>query len=94
MNVVLAEEFRDGNVPAMMDPLPVAKQAFAAFPETVTTYYYQGDSACQESGLINWLRDEERAEGPKGFLGLAIRARRSEALHQAMEKVEEEAWEP
>jgi len=31
MNVVLAEEFRDGNVPAMMDPLPVAKQAFAHF---------------------------------------------------------------
>ena len=26
LNVVLADEFRDGNVPAMMDPLNVAKR--------------------------------------------------------------------
>jgi hypothetical protein len=94
LNVVLADEFRDGNVPAMMEPLVVAKKAFAALPETVTTYYYRGDSACHESGLINWLRDESRAEGPKGFIGFAISARMSEALHKAIEKVPEEAWVP
>jgi hypothetical protein len=94
MNVVLADEFRDGNVPAMMEPLTVAQKAFAALPETVTTYYYRGDSACHESGLINWLRDEDRVEGPKGRIGFAISARMSEALHRAIEKVAEEAWEP
>lgn len=94
MNVVLADEFRDGNVPAMMDPLTVAKKAFAALPETVTTYYYRGDSACHESGLIHWLRDENRGEGPRGFIGFAISARMSEALHKAIGKVPEEAWEP
>ena len=94
MNVVLADEFRDGNVPAMMEPLTVAQKAFAALPETVTTYYYRGDSACHESGLINWLRDENRVEGPKGRIGFAISARMSEALHRAIEKVAEEAWEP
>lgn len=94
MNVVLADEFRDGNVPAQMDPLPVAKKAFAALPETVTTYYYRGDSACHESGLINWLRNEQRAEGPRGMIGFAISARMSEALHNAIGKVPEEAWEP
>jgi hypothetical protein len=94
MNVVLADEFRDGNVPAMMDPLAVAKKAFAALPETVTTYYYRGDSACHESDLVNWLRDEDRAEGPKGFIGFAISARMSEALHKAIGKVPEGAWEP
>ena len=94
MNVVLADEFRDGNVPAMMDPLTVAKKSFAALPETVTTYYYRGDSASHESGLIHWLRDEDRVEGPKGFLGFAISARMSEALHKAIGKVPEEAWEP
>jgi len=31
-NVILADEFRDGNVPAMMAPLNVAKAAFAALP--------------------------------------------------------------
>ena len=37
MDVVLADEFRDGNVPAMMGPLAVARKAFAALPETVKT---------------------------------------------------------
>ena len=91
-NLVLADEFRDGNVLAMMDPLTVAKQAFAALPETVTTYYYRGDSACYESDLINWLRDDDRAEGPRGRIGFAISARMSEALHKAIESVPEEAW--
>ena len=93
LNVVLADEFRDGNVPAMMAPLVVAKQAFGALPETVTTYYYRGDSACHESDLMNWLRDENRAEGPRGRIGFAISARMSEALHKAIGKVPEEAWE-
>jgi hypothetical protein len=42
MDVVLADEFRDGNVPAMMTPLTVAKRAFAALPHTVQTYYFRG----------------------------------------------------
>jgi len=94
LNVVLADEFRDGNVPAMMNPLSVAQKAFAALPETVTTYYYRGDSACHESDLINWLRHENRREGPRGRIGFAISARMSEALHKAIGKVPEEAWEP
>ena len=93
MNVVLADEFRDGNVPAMMDPLTVAKKAFGALPETVKTYYYRGDSACHEGSLMNWLRDGKREEGPQGFLGFAISARMSEALRKAIEKVPEEGWE-
>ena len=48
-DVVLTEEFRDGNVPALMDPLNVAKRAFAALPPTVETRYFRGDSACHES---------------------------------------------
>jgi hypothetical protein len=94
MNVVLADEFRDGNVGAQMAPLTVAKKAFTALPETVTTYYYRGDSACHESDLINWLRDENRADGPRGRIGFAISARMSESLHKAIEKVPEQAWAP
>lgn len=43
VNVVLADEFRDGNVPAMKGPLAVVKKAFAALPETAKEYYYWGD---------------------------------------------------
>jgi hypothetical protein len=37
-NVWLADEFRDGNGPAQMDPLGVAQRAFAALPATVKTF--------------------------------------------------------
>jgi hypothetical protein len=94
MNVVLADEFRDGNVPAMMEPLNVAKRSFAALPETVTTYYFRGDSACHECNLVNWLRDENRVDGPRGPIGFAISARMNPALHEAIEKLGESAWEP
>jgi hypothetical protein len=93
MDVVLADEFRDGNVPAMMAPLTVAKRAFAGLPNTVQTYYFRGDSACHESDLIEWLRDEKRADGPQGFIGFAISARMSEALQQAILQVPEGEWE-
>ena len=80
--LVLAEQFRDGNVPAPMKPLEVAQRAFAALPGTVKSYYYRGDSACHEGELLNWQRDEEREGGPEGFIGFAIRARMSEAFAQ------------
>ena len=67
-----AAEFRDGNVPALMAPLTVAKAAFAALPCTVRSYYYRGDSACHEKELLHWLLDEKRAGGPQGFIGFAI----------------------
>ena len=35
-NLILADEFRDGNVPAQMAPLACAQAAFAALPPTVT----------------------------------------------------------
>ena len=63
-------------------------------PETVATYYYRGDSACHESGLINWLRDENRAGGPRGRIGFGISARMSAPLQKAIGKVSEKAWEP
>ena len=38
VDLIVADEFRDGNVPAIMKPLTVAKRAFAALPETVETF--------------------------------------------------------
>ena len=93
MNLVLADEFRDGNVPAQMEPRRVAQRAFAALPSTVREYYYRGDSACHESDLVNWLRDEQRPGGPPGRIGFAISARMSAALHTAIQAVPEPEWE-
>ena len=90
--LILADEFRDGNVPAQMAPLTVAKAAFAALPKTVTNYYYRGDSACHENELLRWLLDEKRADGPPGFIGFAISARMSEALRAAIRKFRSQKW--
>ena len=93
MDVILADEFRDGNVPAMMAPRPVAQRAFAGLPAGIESYYFRGDSACHESDLVDWLRDDERAGGPKGFIGFAISARMSQALQAAILKIPEEKWQ-
>ena len=90
--LILAEEFRDGNVPALSSPLTCAKAAFAALPDTVTEYYFRGDSACHESGLVNWLRNADREDGPKGLIGFALSARMSEDLGKALKAVAETQW--
>jgi hypothetical protein len=46
MNVVVADQFRDGNVPASQELLPITQRAFQALPETVREFYFRGDSAC------------------------------------------------
>jgi Transposase DDE domain group 1 len=93
-DLILADQFRDGNVPAMQEPLRVAQAAFAALPATVEEFYYRGDAACHEHHLIAWLRDEQREGGPLGKIGFAISARMSQALRQAVEAVPEAEWQP
>jgi len=91
-SLVVADEFRDGNVPAQMGPLRCAKAAFDALPDTVDERYFRGDSACHESELVNWLRDEQRPDGPQGFIGFAISARMSPELAQALRQAPESRW--
>ena len=93
-DLVLADEFRDGNVTAMQGPLAVAKAAFAALPSTVKEFYYRGDSACHEHKLIGWLRNERREDGPQGLIGFAISARMTKPMQQAVQAMEEHARNP
>lgn len=94
LNLVVADQFRDGNVPASFAPLPVAQAAFAALPPTIQEYYYRGDSACHESELLAWLRHPDRPHGPAGRIGFAISARMSPALAAAIHALPETAWQP
>ena len=82
--LILADEFRDGNVPAMMSPLTAAKAAFGGLPPTVETFYYRGDSASHEHELMDWLRNPEREDGPRGRIRFAISARMSDGLQKAL----------
>lgn len=91
-DLIVADEFRDGNVPAGKDPLTVVRRGFAALPETVEEYAFRGDSACYEHDLLNWLRNPEREGGPRGTITFAISADMTRELRQAVEELDEGAW--
>ena len=91
-DLVLADEFRDGNVPAKQAPLTCAQLAFAALPASVTQRYFRGDSACPENELLHWLKHPERAQEPGGRIGFAISAVLSAPLLAATRQVAEAAW--
>jgi hypothetical protein len=54
-DLVVADEYRDGNVPAGMATLPVARRALATVPTAVGRRYFRGDSACYEEALLKHL---------------------------------------
>jgi hypothetical protein len=94
VNVIVADQFRDGNVPALQEPLAVARRAFQCLPDSVTEYYFRGDSACYEKQLMSWLRNEQRQQGPRGPIQFAISARMQPLLKQHILRLPAFAWKP
>jgi len=91
-DLVVADQFRDGNVPAKQEPLQCAQAAFAALPGSVKKRYFRGDSACHENDLLQWLSHAERAKEHGGAIGFAISAVMSPELQKAVAAVEEKEW--
>lgn len=91
-DLVVADEFRDGNVPARQAPLTCAQMAFAALPETIKERYFRGDSACHEKELIGWLKHPDRVQEPGGRIGFAVSAVLSEELAAALGKTAHKEW--
>jgi hypothetical protein len=92
LDLAVADEFRDGNVPARQAPLACARMAFAALPASVRQRYFRGDSASHENELLDWLKHPDRAREPGGRIGFAVSAVMSPALGAALQKVQEPAW--
>ena len=91
-DLVLADEFRDGHVPAGMDPLQLAQQAFNALPSGIQRRAFRGDSACYEQKLLAWLRAPERAQEPGGPIEFGISADMSQPLRKVAVAVPEKEW--
>ena len=83
-DVILADEFRDGNVPAGSGNRRVVEQALAALPGGVDAIRLRGDSALYEQALLRWLE----AKG----IGYAISADMSRELAAALRALPEGAW--
>ena len=83
-DMVVADEFRDGNVPAGKDTLRVTKKAFEALPSPVTRRRFRGDSACYNEEQLLWLLQEG--------IEFTISADMTEALKATCARVEEAEW--
>jgi hypothetical protein len=81
--LVVADEFRDGNVAGGEDQFRSAKRAFGNLPSTVTTRYFRGDSADYYDPLLKYLVGEQIgfASAPTWAKSFAPSARTSPRGH-------------
>jgi hypothetical protein len=82
--LIVADEFRDGNVAGGEDPLSSAKRAFASLPEWVTRRCFRADSAAYYQPLLKYLVDEK--------IAFAISADMSQQLRGHCEAVPPTGW--
>jgi len=91
-DLVVADEYRDGNVGAGMATLPLIQRAFASLPATVTTYAFRADTACYNEATLKWLADPARPGGPQGPIGFTIGADLTKDLHAVCAAVPDPHW--
>ena len=85
-DVVVADEFRDGNVPAGMGNLRIIQKAVAALPGKFDEIRLRGDSALYEQDAMGWM-DEHRVR-------YAISVRMSSQIKECIEALPESHWKP
>jgi hypothetical protein len=83
-DLIVGDEFRDGNVPGNKDPLTSVKRAFEALPSGVTRRFFRGDSADYYLPLLKYLVEKE--------IAFAISADMSQELRACCQKLPEVAW--
>jgi hypothetical protein len=91
-DLVVADEYRDGNVGAGMATLPLIQRAFANLPPSVTTYFVRADTACYNESTLKWLADPARPGGPQGPIGFTIGADMTKDLHAVCAAAPEARW--
>jgi len=92
-DLVVADEYRDGNVGAGTATLPLIQRAFANLPPSVTTYFFRADTACDNEPTLKWLADPGRPGGPAGPIGFTIGADMTKELHRVCDAVREARWQ-
>jgi len=83
-DLIIGDEFRDGNVPGNKDPLSSVRRAIEALPGWVAKRYFRGDSADYYLPLLKYLVKQE--------IRFAISADMSEHLRACCATVPEKEW--
>jgi hypothetical protein len=87
-DLCLADQFRDGNVPACKQPLDVVRRAFENVPADIPVRRFRGDSAFQETATLQWLND------PKNRIErFTVSADMEPSLRRLCEALRPEAWQ-
>jgi hypothetical protein len=84
--LIVSDEFRDGNVAGGEDPLSSVKRAFANLPPWVVERRFRADSAAYYTPLLKYLVNEK--------IGFAISADMSKELRARCVAVSAEQWVP
>ena len=92
-DLVVADEYRDGNVGAGMATLPLIQRAFASLPPTVTTFAFRADTACYNEPTLQWLADPARPGGPAGPIGFTVGADMTKDLRAVCAAVAAGSWQ-
>ena len=93
-DMILADEFRDGNVPAAYDLLTSLMRSIGMLPHTVTEVRYRADSASYNHDLMDALRSGLTINGRHLTTLFAISADMTESLKGEIEKLPCEEWKP
>ena len=93
-DLILSDEFRDGNVPAGMDCLSSFFRAASCLPQSVETVYFRSDSAAYQHKLLDEMRKGIELYGKKVPVYFAISADMTEALKGKITSLSEGAWKP
>ena len=86
-DLILHDEFRDGNIPAGCGNVRILARAVAALPPGITQRFVRGDSALSEQAVLAWC------EEPGREIGYAISADMSPPLHAEILRLPETAWQ-
>jgi hypothetical protein len=84
-DVIVHDEFRDGQVPAGCGNVRVLQQAVAALPHGLTQLRVRSDSALYESAVLRWCEDQQ--------IEYAISADLSEQLQAEILRLPAAAWQ-
>ena len=90
-DLILRDEFRDGNVPAGHGLLEVAKAAVATLPPGLERIDFRSDTAGYTHDLLNWLRADVEGRAPITF---GISADMTAELRAAITALGPGAWKP
>jgi hypothetical protein len=82
-DLIVADEFRDGNVPAGMQPLECVTRAVAALPASITRRFLRGDTALYEIHLLKYLVAQNIQFTVGADMGAALRAACEKTRHWA-----------